>query len=393
MSGRDRFGCIIILCCFALTQFSLALYLPILPVLTAVFHANAEQLILSLSTTTAGYGVGQLVWGSLSDKIGRRPVYILSLIAYFVVCGLLINTIKLSAFYVNMALLGFCAASFTSVGNAFIVDLFGIKRAKIGIGYVGIMMASASVLNPLIGSHLQAWFNWQAVFIFLLIYAFVMLIGIIKVVRETHDKTQEAEDNLLAVYRKLLTHPHYVGYLLTLGISFGCFFTYLAAAPFIYRDILNVTLTQYGWLFLLSSITYVIGSIFVTNRIQYWGTNKLLTIGLRCFLLGGILLLLVTLFGIANRYSIIIPVAIFLFGVGVAVPASKAGAMTVFETHRGTAASLMKFTQIFLTTIITAIAAKLHVANSINLLGIMMVVIALISLIAIKLFVLRRVSG
>ena len=388
--NRKQLAGLIIGGCFALTQFSLALYLPALPVLTHVFHSSSRLLMLSLSFATLGYACGQLVWGSLSDYIGRRPVYIISLIIYIIICFLILNTTTLLSFYINMTLLGFCASTYTGVGNALTVDILGRKKARIGIAYIGITMSAASVINPLIGSQLLVHFGWQAIYMLLLIYSSAMLISFVLFVPETHKVSEEPKQNLFKVYKKLFTHPQYMGYLIVLGLNFGCFFAYLAAAPFIYKHILHATESEYGWLFLASGLTFLLGSIFVRYRINQWGFNKLLLFGLLCVLIGNGGLLLMNFLHFLNRYSMTLPIAIFMLGLGIIFPSAKAGAMSIFEHHRGTAAALMKFTQIGLTVVITALAAGLHLSNSITLLGTVYIAIAVVALVCLKRLVLQK---
>ncbi len=381
---HKQLAAIIIGGCFALTQFSLALYLPALPVLTHVFHSTSRLLIFSLTLATLGYAFGQLIWGTLSDRIGRRPVYLISLSLYISICILILNTSTLSMFYIGMTLLGFCASTFTGVGNALIVDILGRQKSRIGIAYIGMVMSGASVINPLIGSQLLVHFGWHAIFVLLLIYGAAMLIGFICFVPETHQAKEAPKQPLAKVYKEIISHPRYMGYLIILGLNFGCFFAYLASAPFIYRHILQATESQYGWLFLASSLTYFLGSLVVRYRIKQWGFKKLLMLGLLGVLIGNGVLLFMNFLHLLNLYSMTLPIAIFLLGVGIVIPSAKAGAMSVFENNRGTAASFMKFTQIALTTVITALAAELHIYKSIALLGITYIIIALVAVVFLK---------
>jgi len=374
--------------CFALTQFTLALYLPALAVLTHFFEADIKQLMLSLSIATFGYAMGQLFWGSLSDYIGRKPAYIIALSSYTIICLFIINTTNLNTFYGNMALLGFCASAFTCVGNAFIVDILGRQKAQIGIAYIGITMATASVINPVIGTHLLSWFNWQSIYVLLLVYSSMMLLGILFFVPETHQNRGQETKNLLKVYKTLFSHPQYMGYLLTLGMGFGCFLTYLAAAPSIYYHFFHATVEQYGWLFLLSSLTYLLGSILVRWRIEQWGHNYLLRYGLICTCVGGLLLLLMSAMHLTNLYSMTLPIAIILLGIATIISTTKVGAMSIFEHNKGTAASLMKFMQIAITTVITALAALIHITNNLIELSMLFVMIPLLGIFFMKTLIL-----
>ena len=124
---------------------------------------------------TAHYAIGQLFWGTLSDYICRYLKLTLSLICYCIVEVSIAFSTQAIVFVTLLSLAGFSIAANTAVGNALVKDFYQAHAKKV-IGYIGIAMAGAPVVAPIIGSHLYSWGHWQAIFVFLGIMGFLLLI-------------------------------------------------------------------------------------------------------------------------------------------------------------------------------------------------------------------------
>lgn len=349
---------------FILTQLSASLYIPSLPSLSHYFNVAPAAMMLTISIFFGGYAVGQLTWGTASDYIGRKKSIQLSLSLYLIIAACLTASGSYFVFIALTSILGFSAAAYTSVGNALLKDIFG-KKVGHAIGYVGIAMAVAPTLAPILGAHLIQWFGWQATYLFLFCYATLSMVLVSCLVKETHHPHTQTQATLKSALKKITTHPQFIGYVLPLGLMFGAFFAYLAAAPFIFINYLGYSVTEFSYIAFSTTIPLVAGTIYNSYKLKHSTTSTLLNQGLIISLVGSIGLMTVAILSFHALAPVIFFLGIFMLGIGIIVPTAKAGAMQVLTSHSGKASSMMKFTQTLGCFVITAIASQLHSTTSI----------------------------
>ncbi|MCP3679073.1 MAG: multidrug effflux MFS transporter [Gammaproteobacteria bacterium] len=372
----------IILLGFLLTQLNFSAYLPTLPTLATVFNSSNQAMMLTLSIIFIGYAIGQLVWGTLSDYIGRRRVVLLALIGYAIMISLVALSHHYITFCLSYILAGFMAAAFTSVGNAMVRDLF-VEPAAVtrAISTIGIFMAAGPLIGPFVGAHLAHHFQWQAIFIFLAIFAVILLVAMFALVAETQQQTNEKKHHPLSVYKMLLTNLRYTGYILILGIMFGTMFSLLDAVPFLYKHSLKLDLLQSGRLMALTIVGLIAGTIIVWLLVKRIGTKNLTATGIFLALVGGGWLMTAAEHGHNTVLSVTLPLILSCFGFGFIIPSTKGGAMTALEQHAGCAASMMKFTQSVLSIIIISIFSYWHSGLSLMPMAIMVTATSVICVI------------
>lgn len=370
-----------ILLCFALTQYATSLYVPAMPGMVQVFaHVTATMVMRTLLVFFVGYMIGQLFWGMMSDYYGRKRMVTLALCLYVVMGFATGMADKLWHFNVTYSVFGFAAAAFTSIGNAFIRDIFGKEGAPPAIAVVGLVMGSGPVIGPIAGAYLVHWFNWSAVFFCLAILGIIALVGMLCLVPETHQKANRTQNQAWhKTYLSLFRHPRYVGYLIILGCSFGGVYGFLDSMPFIVRHYLQADLILSGYLLMLGSLGTLLGAVGVFLAVKRFGIQCLLRVGLVCVLLGGVLLAVCAGLHSRNAWLVVWPMALATLGFGLCMPLCKAGAMTAFEQNAGAASSMMKFVQILLTNIVLLAVSHWHHANSLWPMAVMIMVLALIA--------------
>lgn len=349
---------------FFLTQITFTLYLPTLPKLSEIFLINPNQIMFSLTISFIGYAIGHLFWGTASDYFGRKKLILISLSIYTVFQLIILRTSFYPLFLSCFAVTGFAAAAYTSIGNALLRDLFQ-EKTKHAIALIGIVMAIGPAVGPYIGAHLSDWFSWRAVYLFLLCYAIINLIGLKFLVKTKNSINKPKHDKALTALKTILVNKKYLGDVLPLALMFGVMFGYLGASPFIYMEHFHLTLHQYAYVAFFTTITAVIGSI-INSRLIIKHTPQWVSIrgmSLAAISLGFILLF--TLLNIDFLALFIILFACLMLGIGMTLPSCKAGAMMVFEKNLGMASSLMKFIQTLGSISLTGLGAQLYSGESI----------------------------
>lgn len=350
---------------FTLTQLVLTLYLPTQPALAIAFAQTNQSILFTLTIILTGYTIGQLLWGSISDKIGRHITYITALLLLTPCLFAISTTHSFNTFRVLLFIAGFIVACFTSVGNAYLRDIYDNQQAASIMSTIGIALAIVPSLTPLIASHILTWMNWRAIFYLLTILSFIYLITQFKLnPGTTPPNTHTANTPHHRVIISMLKSPHYINYLSTLGLTFGALMSYYNIAPKFFTTHMHLSITQFGYISIPIGVSYTLGTIIVSYVIKRFQLNHILQYGLKLIIAGAALWLCSTLLHIENLTITIISLCIMMLGVGLTVPTSKIGAMMSFKHNHGTAASIMKASQIGTTLICTSCMSAISTLNS-----------------------------
>src|SRR6202045_3866491 len=255
---------------------------PSLPLLATVFDAPTANVQLVLTLFLAGLATGQLVYGPVSDRFGRRPVLIAGLVLFLVgtaLCGLAWSLPVLIVGRVIEAC-GGCAGMV--LGRAIVRDLFDRERSASAIATITMAMSLAPSISPAIGAYLAQWVGWRADFALLGALGAAVLVLTAARLEETH--RNPAPSNLAAMGRSfallLLRSPAFLGSALTTAFTSASWFTFLASAPYLLSEVMHEPPSTYGLMILLPMAAYIFGNAGVARLSVAVGSGRLLIIGL-----------------------------------------------------------------------------------------------------------------
>jgi len=332
----------------ALGPMSTDLYLPSLPGLLRHFDADIAEVQLTLSVFLVGLAVGQLVYGPLSDRFGRRPVLLAGLILYVVasaICALAPSVPTLIAARLLQAT-GACAGPV--VCRAVVRDVHGREGAARILSYMGAAMALAPALGPILGGFVEAWLGWRANFAILCIYGAVGLALTAAILPETAPHRGESGGGLDAAlrgYLGLLGQRVYIGFVLCCALAYGGIFCFISGSSFVFVDIIGLAPQLYGVCFGTIVLGYILGTLVGGRLTRRIGVERLVRTGGLISAVGGLALLLSVWTTGASVAGILLPTVIYMVGTGLVLPNAMAGAIGPFPRMAGTAAALLGFVQ------------------------------------------------
>ncbi len=318
-----------------------------MPGLITTLGAGAGTVQLTLSLFLLGMAVSQLVLGTLSDRVGRRPVMLAGLALTVVASLAALAATSVTGIIIARTAQAFGATVGIVVGRAIIRDLYDRDRAASMIGWVTMAMVIAPMIAPLIGGALDTAFGWQAIFLFMGLFAAAVLAWTSFQLPETRAvATSEGFGHFIAASGSLLTNRTYLGYALVATTNSAMFFTFVGGAPHVVVTIMQRTSFEYGVWFIVISLTYMAGNYAAGRWSAKYGVDAMIRAGVATTVFGaavGMVWMLIVPRG--GPEVIMAPQMIIGFASGFMLPSAIAGAVSVRPQAAGAASGLMGFMQ------------------------------------------------
>ncbi|MGD2056144.1 MAG: multidrug effflux MFS transporter [Gammaproteobacteria bacterium] len=338
--------------------FSIDTYLPSFPDIEAAFAISRALLSQSLAVYLAAFAASTLLWGTLSDRFGRRRVIMGSLSLYVLASAGCALADSATAFLVLRTLQGFAASGGLIAGRAMIRDAHDAASAHRAMSQVTLMFALAPAIAPVLGAWLHDHYGWRSVFWFLGLFGSV-LIGMTANIHETLTEAQRQSVHPRAVarvYVRTLQHPLFPLMTLSLGFTFAGIFLYIAGAPTVIYDFLGLGADDFGVQFIPMVAGLMLGA-FVSSRLSHLRSPaRIVTTGFGVLITGVVLNLVQVALFEATILSTIGPLVIYAIGTAMIMPAITILALDCFPHHRGTAASMQGFFQMLINAAVAGIA-------------------------------------
>src|SRR3984885_6916780 len=298
----------------AIAPLSIDIYLPALPMLRQALAADEAQTLFTLSAFFIGFGGGQLLFGPLSDRFGRKPLLIVGLIVYVAASIACASAGSMSAVIFWRFIQALGGSVVPTAVQAMVRDLYDRNQTARVLSLNMVVTASAPVIAPLIGGQLLLWFDWRGIFWVLVIFGVIALCAAIRL-PETLAPLRRNEAHPLAMllgYFQFLRSIRYVGYVACSAFYFCCLFAFIAGSPFVYIDYFGIPPQYYGFLFGVNMLG-MIASTFVNSRIVVRrGSDHLLRTACVIGALGGFALLFTGLAQVGGIIGLAIPLFVVL---------------------------------------------------------------------------------
>lgn len=344
---------------FFITQITFSALSPEIPTIGDSFNLSSETSRLIITYGFSGYMVGQLVWGPLSDILGRSPVILTNLALYAlaaVLATLSSNGLQLMLAYTAM---GFLAATYTSVGNAVLKDRYkGDDYVKM-VANIGIVMAMGPIVGPSL-SGLLSWLSgssWHPAFYMLAATALAGLAGYAMFAR--YQPTKSAKPLERGSFAALFGNWRFFVALFSFALTFGILISYLATGPYLLMKHYGVSHHSFPVWYGMTTVCYLLGAVVFRRYSSLWTPVSALFWGSLVALTGAASLLVVTILLPQQMVPGILSLGLMLGGIGIAVPSGKAETMGQVKSAFGLGASVMKFGQSACAVGVSACAAFL----------------------------------
>ncbi|HEY7866739.1 MAG TPA: Bcr/CflA family multidrug efflux MFS transporter [Psychromonas sp.] len=326
----------------ALTPLAIDMYLPAMPSIAREFGVNAGAIQITLTAYTAGFAIGQLLHGPLSDSFGRKPVLLLGMLFFAIAAAIIAMSVSIEALIWGRAAQGFAGAAAVVVIQAIVRDMFAKEDFARTMSFIILVMTIAPLLAPLVGGYLAVWFGWRSIFWLLALIAFAVIIASSLAIPETLKPENKQSFSLRASIRHfytLFTTPQAFGLIFTGAFSFAGMFAFLTAGSFIYIELYAVEVANVGYLFALNILLMMLMTTFNGKYVKKLGSHYLLRLGLTIQLAASLLLVLAQLLDL-GLWGVVIPVMLFVSTISTVGSNSMALLLNEYPEMAGTVSSL-----------------------------------------------------
>jgi DHA1 family bicyclomycin/chloramphenicol resistance-like MFS transporter len=331
----------------AIGPLAIDMYLPALPALQAQFATSESRVQQTLSAYLLGLALGQLVFGPIADRYGRKPPLLGGLAAFALAsagCALAGTIEHFVALRFAQALGG---ASGMVVIRAVIRDRFDeIQSARV-LSLMMLVMGAAPILAPLAGGWLLVNSSWHWIFFFLAAFALLCLVLVAFLLEESHPvhKRSATLGRALRSTLPLFGDVRFLGPVIVFIGAFGCFFAYLAAAPFVFIQYFGVPADRFGWYFGANACGFIGVSQLNRRIVSHYGVRRTLGWGVALLAVASLVLVVFSASEMAGFAGVFVPMFFIIASIGLIASNASSIAMAPFGERAGGASSLLGSTQ------------------------------------------------
>ncbi len=347
------------------------MYLPAFDTIAGNFNTSIDKVQLSLTAFFIGIALGQMIYGPLLDKFGRKKPLIIGLCIYcittlFCIFVRDINNLIILRF---LQALGSCAGMVAS--RAMIRDYYDSRESARVFSLLMLIVAVSPILAPSAGAFILEYLDWHYIFVSLLLIGLVILTGTLFFLPESFpgDKNLSlSPSSIITKYWSVFVNKTFISYCLVGSIAASGLYAYLAGSSFIFQEIYQLTQKQYSLIFGFAASALILATQLNRLFLKRWTMSqisKIANIGQSCV---GIIMLIFALSG-ANDLRILIGLLFFyLLFQGFIFPNASAMALSPFKASAGTASALLGFLQMGLGALTSGTVSLLHNGTQIPML-------------------------
>ncbi|MFC4256229.1 Bcr/CflA family efflux MFS transporter [Altererythrobacter xixiisoli] len=348
-SAPPAIGFLVLAC--ALTTFPPVtgdIYLPALPQLAQDLGGSTAQAQHTLAGYFLGLGLGQLFYGPLADRLGRRPVMLAGAALYLVatLCCLLAQSMDQMIALRFVQALGACAGMVIS--SAMVRDRLDHQEAARAFSMLLTARSLGPLIAPIAGGLIATFFGWRGVFGALAIFGGSLLLAVVLAMPETRPEAvaqRAREESVLRAYAAVFGNGRIVGYVITNGLNFAAQFAWITAAPFLIIEAYGISELWFGWIFAAMALALMFSAQINRRALGRHAPDRLMLGGALMALAAALALLAAALTGWGGLPGILVPLFFVIASIGFVSTNAMAGALAVDASRTGSVSAVVGTSQ------------------------------------------------
>jgi DHA1 family bicyclomycin/chloramphenicol resistance-like MFS transporter len=345
-------------------------YLPSFPAITQAFDASPLVVQQTLSMFLFCFAFMMLFYGTLSDSFGRRPVILVSLVAYIIASVVAAMAPSIGVLLACRIVQGLAAGAGSVVGRAIVLDRFDGAAAQKILSHIMMVFGLAPAIAPVLGGWLQVGFGWRSIFWFLAAFGLLMLVSVYRALPESlpaKDRHPFHPGVIAKNYWKVLCHYHFLLLAVAVGMSFAGVALYIGSAAYFVMNILHLPETAFAWMFVPLISGMVVGSALSGKFAHRFSRKAQVWAGFVVMLSAGVINVAYNATFTAAVPWAVLPLFIYSFGLALAMTPASLIALSYFPNNSGLASSMQSFIQMLLFALVSGLVAPLLFDSALNL--------------------------
>jgi len=358
----------------AIGPFSIDLYLPAFDTIPTDYDVSIDRVQLSLSSFFVGVALGQMIYGPLLDKYGRKKPLIFGLALYCVASLLCTTASSVEQLIVFRFLQALGSCSGMVAARAMVRDYYDSQEAAKVFSLLMLVIAVSPILAPSFGAFLIAHFDWHYLFIVLFVLGALILAATIFILPESYQGNKNFSLKPAAIVQKfwaVLINPTFLTYCAVGSIASAGLYAYLAGSSFVMQQVYGLTESQYGLAFAFVAFAMLTATQLNRFFLNRWHSIKISIIANGWHSLVGVSLIFFYYTGLLSFPILLIGTFFYLFGHGFIFPNTSAMALTPFKELAGSASALLGCVQMALGGVASAAVSYLHDGTALPMIGVM----------------------
>jgi len=343
----------------AMSPLALNIFLPSMPSMAEEFGVASTDIQPAVSLYFLGVAFGQLIYGPLSDRFGRRPILLIGAFIFALTNVYMIFTDSVSGLIYGRAAQAFGGCAGMVLTRAIIRDVYDKSRSASALGYITTAMVVAPALAPSAGALLDVNFGWRSSFVFLALYGVLMVPIIYRFIWETNANPLRSIEisGVIRNYGMLLRSGLFWAYMLTISFGASSFYSFVAGGPHAVMEVMGGTPVEYAQYFMWTALSFMGGSFVAGRFAMRMGLERMMYVGLVMIIVGGLAVLGQLVYG-PSPLGLFGPVAFASFGSGLVHPPAMAGALSVRPQIAGSASGMLGFTPLILGAFLSEVVGR-----------------------------------
>ncbi|HVG50244.1 MAG TPA: multidrug effflux MFS transporter [Xanthobacteraceae bacterium] len=324
---------------------SIDLFLPSMPEIGLALSAPASQMQLTISLYLVGYAIGQIVYGPVSDRYGRKPVLLLAYVTYCLSSAVCFFAPNIEMLIVGRILQALGVSGGLVVSRALVRDLHDGVQAGRQLSRVHMMMGFVPIVAPLIGGLLLTFHGWRTGFVFQGACGAIAGLLVWRYIDETHKPSPTSLRAMVDTYRTIMSNRVFVANLAVGAVGYSGLFAWISGSPFVLQSLEGLTPLQYSLYYAASCVGFMIGGAIASRVVVRLGLDRTAGVGAVVLTLAGVGMIAGAAIGAGSAVMLTFSMTLYLGGIGLLLSQIVAAALTPFPQNAGTASSLIGFTQ------------------------------------------------
>ncbi len=358
----------------AIGPLSIDMYLPAFPSIATGLKTSVASVTLSLSSFFIGISIGQLLYGPLLERFGRKkPLYLgLSLYAissFACATAMSVETLILCRFF---QALGGCVGMVAS--RAMVRDLFDVKDNAKVFSTLMLVIAVSPIIAPTLGGFINTYLGWRFIFGMLIVVIGLIIAGIYFLLPDSKgpDPTFSLKPTaILSNFTTIIKHPQFALYTFSGATASAGLYAFISGSPFVFIEFFKVTQQHYGWVFAFVASGLIGSSQLNSILLKKFKSEQIIKVALYFQTIVAIILVSTAILNISELYSTVLLVFLFLSCQGFIFPNASALSMAPFGHNAGSASALMGFIQMSFGAFMSAMVSVLHNQTALPMTGVM----------------------